>query len=1008
MRRLKRMTLMGSLAVFLFVQFVAGMQPVHAQSAPAAVAVAPAVEQYQAPVKLAQTPKPKGKAGLVTTGLSAVAGLLGGTLGSAAGGLVSEVATFWLKFVIFGFVVEGAIMLINNLLIWSLQSFILLTGYNGFLNSYFVNMGWTTVRDVTNLFFVVILLVIAFATVLRVSSYQYQQLLPKFVIAIFLVNFSRTIVGIAIDASQVIMTTFAAALVDVGAGNFIKLLKIDQWLQPANIQKVVTQGGDALKDAAGSSFANSAVDALRSITPIDNYVGLVLTLAIGFFTLTVTLTMLIILVYRIVALWILIILSPLAFLMSVLPSTRQYFSQWLTMLVKQLTVGPVLIFFVWLALSTAQQNADTFNLKDTDDYISTFSEIVKSGNNPNAKAADTEISKWDSLLGYFISIILLIAGVKFAGSMSGGAAAIASKLTGFGKKGVNAGFGYANKFAQSGAAPIIKKASGAVETVTGAAISSPVNAYIARKQLGLGDSFKDGFSPGAQAAAREAVSDRIKTTPIIGNFFKSDKEVEKDKTKLQRYARIKHGNASELGTKEHSDMEAIIGEQETPGLKGAGAKQILEALEKEKKKNNGVVPQRPNAKDEETRTAENIESYAKHEKYKREALGKLDKAIPGDKDDEEVKEARKEAQEHIKNGKYEEALEIIKDYEDGADSDGDDGDGPDDGGSGPSPSKPDPNQGPPRGGGGGGSAGGGGGAPSAPNPTSPNAPSAPSKPDPNQGPPVASAEAVADVIDLAAEREKRAAAKAGAGEQSGSQPQPGEVNASEVVVNASDAQVNSNTAEVTGQVDADVNAEVEAPEVDVAAAAATTPAGAPAESSGAVSAAVNEGAEVIDIAQAREKRAAAKQASQPAADEGISAQEAVNQITAELAALKQEVASGAPKSKESAVNAVSSGFAVGGGAPMRSALESNTGGVVADVIKAIKTPAVLGMLKKNMLAAVRAAGKDDDAAIAEVQANMGSIMKTLQGNDLLMNGVRNHIDGEISDLARLVDEKKAA
>jgi len=68
--------------------------------------------------------------------------------------------------------------------------------------------GWTIVRDVANLGFVLAIVIIAIATILRFEKYGMQKLLPKLVAAAILVNFSLTIAGVLIDFSNVITTFF--------------------------------------------------------------------------------------------------------------------------------------------------------------------------------------------------------------------------------------------------------------------------------------------------------------------------------------------------------------------------------------------------------------------------------------------------------------------------------------------------------------------------------------------------------------------------------------------------------------------------------------------------------------------------------------------------------------------------------------------------------------------------------------------------------------------------------
>ena len=84
--------------------------------------------------------------------------------------------------------------------------------YNDFVDAQSVVIGWSVVRDVMNIAFIIGLLAIAFGTVLRIQSYHYKNTLLKLLIMALLVNFSKTITGVFIDLSQVVMLTFFNAV----------------------------------------------------------------------------------------------------------------------------------------------------------------------------------------------------------------------------------------------------------------------------------------------------------------------------------------------------------------------------------------------------------------------------------------------------------------------------------------------------------------------------------------------------------------------------------------------------------------------------------------------------------------------------------------------------------------------------------------------------------------------------------------------------------------------------
>jgi len=84
--------------------------------------------------------------------------------------------------------------------------------------------GWAIVRDLCNMFFIVILLVIAFATILRVEGYDIKKMVPKLIIMAILINFSKTICGLIIDAADLIMNAFVSAFTGSMSGNLTTML----------------------------------------------------------------------------------------------------------------------------------------------------------------------------------------------------------------------------------------------------------------------------------------------------------------------------------------------------------------------------------------------------------------------------------------------------------------------------------------------------------------------------------------------------------------------------------------------------------------------------------------------------------------------------------------------------------------------------------------------------------------------------------------------------------------
>ncbi len=219
----------------------------------------------------------------------------------------------------------------GKLFTWVVGYLVQVAAYNDFLDATAVATGWVIVRDLANMFFILILLVISIATILRVEAYSYKKLLPKLLLMAVLINFSKTISGIIIDFAQVVMLTFVNAFQAAAGANFFQALGIDKLFSFDNI--------------------------LQNVKPADyqwDWVGTALLALIVVLVATITVgVLLVVLVARIVILWTLIVLSPLAYLLASFPQGQSYAKQWWDEFSKYVISGPILAFFIWLALIVA-------------------------------------------------------------------------------------------------------------------------------------------------------------------------------------------------------------------------------------------------------------------------------------------------------------------------------------------------------------------------------------------------------------------------------------------------------------------------------------------------------------------------------------------------------------------------------------------------------------------------------------------------------------------------------
>lgn len=304
----------------------------------------------------------------------------------------------WLLEMIAGF--------LGKLILAVIDLLIVVSGYNNFIDAEVVNTGWVLVRDVANMFYIFVMLVIAFGTMFKLEAYTWTKLLPRLIITAVVVNFSRTIMGVIIDFAQVIMITFVNGYAAAAGGNFAQGFSLDAMFK---IKEGIT----------GTNPDFQIVLAYLLATTM---------LAIALVVVSVFLA---ILIGRIITIWILVILSPLAFLMGTFPKGQEYYGKWWKQFQNAVIVGPILAFFLWLSLAT-MSGGNSWN-------------TISSGSALGGRELETkdlqigagEAGSIEKVGSFVVSIAMLMIGLQMtqelgvmgSGLASGAASAIKSTAT---------------------------------------------------------------------------------------------------------------------------------------------------------------------------------------------------------------------------------------------------------------------------------------------------------------------------------------------------------------------------------------------------------------------------------------------------------------------------------------------------------------------------------------------------------------------------------------------------
>jgi hypothetical protein len=169
-----------------------------------------------------------------------------------------------------------------------------------------VDIGWMFCRDFANMFIILILAFIGLATILKLREYEAKKILPSLILVALLINFSPVLVGFVVDMGNLITKFFIDRFSFSGEN-----LRRYAWDIPFNYFKnsildMFTKWGD-IREQAGVIIGTILY-------------GLAIFLFNGFGVLILFLVMLIFFL-RVIMLWVLSIVSPIAFLSRALPPT---------------------------------------------------------------------------------------------------------------------------------------------------------------------------------------------------------------------------------------------------------------------------------------------------------------------------------------------------------------------------------------------------------------------------------------------------------------------------------------------------------------------------------------------------------------------------------------------------------------------------------------------------------------------------------------------------------------
>lgn len=197
---------------------------------------------------------------------------------------------------------------------------------------------WSAFRNIANIGFVIMLLVVVFSQVtnIGISNYNIKKILPKLIITAILVNFSYLIMGVLIDLSQIAGNGIEALIKSVAADGMDANASARASATISAIAGAVTGvAGAAVGVAAGTGAIAGLVGGPAIILPVVMFiVTSLISVFFGFIMLSI----------RQAAIIMVIVLAPLMMVLYALPNTAAITKKYISTVKALLMLYPMFIF----------------------------------------------------------------------------------------------------------------------------------------------------------------------------------------------------------------------------------------------------------------------------------------------------------------------------------------------------------------------------------------------------------------------------------------------------------------------------------------------------------------------------------------------------------------------------------------------------------------------------------------------------------------------------------------
>lgn len=218
-----------------------------------------------------------------------------------------------------------------------------------------IHIVWDYVKGVTNIVFIIFLLVVVIShlTGFGTANYHWRRILPRVIIVGILINLSFIICQLAVDVSNLLGYGLRDLFLSVEENAILNGSIKNVTVTWTDLVNVVT--GAATAAGIGIALSGGLVAVFWTLVPV--LLGAIVSIAIGFITIAM----------RQALVAVLVMISPLAFVCFLLPNTEKWFSKWKDTLFRMLVFYPAFSFLFgashlagWAIItSSVKENGET-------------------------------------------------------------------------------------------------------------------------------------------------------------------------------------------------------------------------------------------------------------------------------------------------------------------------------------------------------------------------------------------------------------------------------------------------------------------------------------------------------------------------------------------------------------------------------------------------------------------------------------------------------------------------